>query len=206
MNRLLAPALITLALAFPAAAETRNVGGFDSINAADGVHVIVQTGPSAVSVTGPDAGRVLTELDGHTLRIRDRNRPWFGTHHLNATVQVSMPRVAALASSRGADVRATNINADALSLAVSMGADMDVSGACQSLHAAVSMGASLDADALHCDNADVSASMGASASVYAARTYNASASMGGDVSVVGAGARGHVATSMGGSVTQSKAD
>lgn len=207
MKYLIAPALLAMAVATSAAAETRNLTGFDQVNAADRIEVTVAMGPAyAVQVEGPDAARVRTVVDGDTLRITDRNRSWFGgNRRINASVHITMPRIDGLASSRGATLRAENIRATSINLAASMGGDLDVSGTCTTLNASASMGGTLDAENFHCSTANISASMGGEVEAFAAQRFDASASMGGDVEVAGAGERGDVSTTMGGSVTQTTA-
>jgi hypothetical protein len=185
-----------------AQAETRDVSGFTGVAAADRIRVEVTTGPSyRVDVTGSDASRVRTRVEDGTLRIRRTNRPWFGeTPPIDATVRVTMPRVESLASSMGAELSASDITAGDISLAASMGGELNVAGACTSLDAAVSMGGVIKADELHCRDADVSASMGGEARVYASNSFEVSASMGGAVNVAGEGRASDVSLSMGGSL------
>jgi hypothetical protein len=144
---------------------------------------------------------VRTRVEDGTLRIRRTNRPWFGeTPPIDATVRVTMPRVESLASSMGAELSASDITAGDISLAASMGGELNVAGACTSLDAAVSMGGVIKAGELHCRDADVSASMGGEARVYASNSFEVSASMGGAVNVAGEGRASDVSLSRGGSL------
>jgi hypothetical protein len=63
------------------------------------------------------------------------------------------------------------------------------------------MGGSLDAENFQCNSADVSASMGGSAEIYAENTFDASASMGGSIDVAGNAAGRDISSTMGGSVS-----
>ncbi|MBC7770564.1 MAG: DUF2807 domain-containing protein [Phycisphaerales bacterium] len=201
MKRLVVTTILAMLLAAPASAETRNLRGFDSVAASDQIRVeIVVGGNYAVDVTGPDAERVLTEVEDGTLKIRQRNRPWFGNHGLDATVRISMPELESLAAARGVELTATGIDAEAFEIAAAMGAEVRVSGSCRSLDAAAAMGAVIRADELRCETADVAASMGGEARVYASVTYEGAASMGGSINISGDGAsRGH-STAMGGTI------
>jgi hypothetical protein len=202
MKRTLAVALVALAMAMPASAETRNLRGFTAINVADGVDLeIVAGSPYAVEVTGADAARVETVVQDGTLRIRQRNRPWFGQNDLNANVRVSLPQLRAIAASRGVSVAATGVQAETFDLSASMGADVRVAGTCGALDVSASMGASVRAGDLHCRTADISTSMGAEARVYVTEAYEGSASMGGSIDVDGDGASRGRATAMGGSIS-----
>ncbi len=202
MHKLIAPAILAFALAVPAAAETRNHSGFDGVAVQDRIRVEVSLGQSySVDVSGSDAARVRTRVQDGTLRISDRNRPLFGgSPRLDAVVRVVVPELDRLAASRGAEVRATDISAHDFSVAASMGGEVRLTGACHSLSASASMGGIINAERFACADADVAASMGGEANVAASASYDAAASMGGLIDIRGEGARGEIATSMGGEV------
>lgn len=183
-------------------AEVRNVSNFTGVSAADRIQVEVTIGPNyRVEVTGSDADKVTTRVEDNGLMIRRTNRPMFGgTPPIDATVRVTMPAVDSLSSSRGAELTATNVSAQNMSLAASMGGELQVSGTCTTVDAAASMGGSIRAEGLQCQNANIAASMGGDARVFAANSYDAAASMGGSVNVAGGGRGDDIATSMGGSV------
>lgn len=203
MNRLITPALLALAFAGAGAAhaETRNLRGFDSIAAADQIRVEIVVGDAyAVEVTGSDASRVVTEVNGGTLEIRQRSRHWFGNQDLDAIVRVSLPELERISAARGVELVASGVAANHFSVSAAMGADVRISGACRALDASASMGGMIRADGLHCETADVSAAMGGEARVYASQTYEGSASMGGAISISGEGASRGRATAMGGTI------
>lgn len=207
MIRLLAPALIalTLAASASASAEPRNVSDFQRVAAENGVQVQVAIGPRfAVEVTGRDARYVRTTVQGETLRISRGSLPWFGIGfgNFDGRVRITMPALEALSAERGATINASGVQADDFAVSAAMGGVIDVSGSCHDLDASVAMGGVLSAEGLHCDTAAISAAMGGTAEIFAARTFDASASMGGTINVAGAGARGAISTSMGGSVSQ----
>mgnify|MGYP001208932137 CR=1 FL=1 len=191
-----------VALAGAASAEIRNVSNFTGVSAADRIRVEVTTGDSyRVEVTGSEADKVSTRVNDGQLIIRRANRPfWGGTPAIDATVRVTMPAIASLASSRGAELIAANVNTEDMSIAASMGGELVVSGACTTLNAAVSMGGMIRAEELQCQNANVAASMGGDARVFASNSFDAAASMGGAVNVAGGGRGDDISTSMGGSV------
>lgn len=202
MRTALITAAALAALVTGANAETRNLANFTGVSAADRIQVEVATGEGyRVDVTGSDADKVTTRIDDGTLVIRRTNRPLFGgTPPIDATVRVTLPRVENLASSRGAELTATNVSADNMALAASMGGELTVSGSCGTLDAAVSMGGTIRAEGFQCQNANIAASMGGDARIYAASSFDAAASMGGSVNVAGGGRGDDIATSMGGSV------
>jgi hypothetical protein len=157
-------------------------------------------GDYAVEVTGADADRVRTRVEDGALLIDQRNRPWFGSRHLNAVVRVSVPELESIAAARGVEVSARGVESERFDIAAAMGAEVRVSGTCGVLDATAAMGASIRADELQCRVADVSAAMGGSARVYASETYEGSASMGGSIDISGDGASRGRSTAMGGSI------
>jgi hypothetical protein len=180
------------------------LSNFDGVAASDRIRVEVLQGDGyRVEVLGADAEDVRTRVEGRTLKITQANRGWFGgNRRIDASVRVTLPAIDSLAAARGAEVRAANIRADDMSLAAAMGGELRVTGTCNSLSAAASMGGVVDAQNFQCADADAAASMGGDVRVFASRRFEAAASMGGAINVAGGGARGDVATSMGGSVTQ----
>ena len=191
-----------IALVGAANAEVRHLSNFTGVSAADRIRVEVTTSDAyRVEVLGAEADKVTTRVDDDTLVIRRTHRPfWGGTPPIDATVRVTMPAVDSLVSSRGAELRATNVSAAHMSLAAAMGGELSVTGSCTDLDAAVSMGGSIRAEGLECRDGDIAASMGGDARVFVSNRYDAAASMGGSISVSGGGRSGDIATSMGGSV------
>lgn len=224
MQRLAATLLLAAALAAPAAAETRDLSGFTAVSAEDRFDVEIVTGESyRVQVTGPDAHRVRTRLDGTKLRIRDANRPWFGeAPRLNAHIRITAPRVSSISASRGAEVEATlngdcddldvtaamggsldvdGARCDAVSASAAMGGTLELAGACRALSVSASMGGVIHGESMQCQTVNASASMGGEVRAYASRSYDASAAMGGDINFAGDASSREVSTSLGGSVS-----
>lgn len=202
MRTILIAALAVGVLTGAAHAETRNHTGFDRVRASDQLRVEIAIGPTySVDVSGGDAHRIATEVEDGALRIRLRDRGWFGGGEpLNAVVRVTMPRLNAIAASRGVSLRAENVQATTFSVASSMGAAVRITGTCQSISAVASMGGVIEASTFECQTADVRASMGGEVRVNAQRTVDASASMGGSVDVVGSPETRETGTAMGGSI------
>lgn len=226
MKRLIAPALISLALAAPAAAEMRSVSGFHAVKAEDGVTVEVAVGPSAtVVVTGSDANRIRTRVnDEGRLLIEDSRRPLFGrTERLDAHVRVTAPAFDAISASRGAELTAnltggacddlslaatmggtatiSGVRCDDVDSAASMGGELRVAGACNDHDVSAGMGGYVRAEELVCETVDASSSMGGDIRAYANRTYEASASMGGAINVSGNADARDTSAVMGGSIS-----
>lgn len=205
MIRIVAPALLAIALVLPvASAESRNLSDFHNVAAENGVRVELSIGPRfSVDVTGRDAQYVRTEVRNDTLRI-SRNLPWFGIgfHNFDGRVRITMPALQGISVARGATLDARGVDADNLAISAAMGGTIDIAGACRALDVSVAMGGVLSAENLHCDTASLSAAMGGAADVFVSQSYAASASMGGTIEVSGPAHRGDVSTSMGGTVSQ----
>ena len=203
MKILATTAIAALALAGTASAETRNLSGFDSVGAEGHFRVEVAMGNAfSVTVDGAEADKVETYIRNHSLQIRQTGTNWFrGSRRIDAVVHVTMPRVEGLSSAKGAEMRATDIRANDLSLSVAMGSEMVVTGTCHSLSASAAMGAELNAAHLDCATVDVSASMGAEADVFARESVSASASMGADIDISGNPRSRSASASMGGDIS-----
>jgi hypothetical protein len=227
MKRLFAPALIALALAAPAAAETRDLSGFRAVNAEDGLSVAVTIGERyAVEVTGSDADRILTRVDNGALRIRDAHRPLFHSPRLDAHVRVTMPAVERISAARGSELSAnltggscdelsvaaamggetnvTGAQCDRISTSAAMGGQVRIAGACRAHDASAAMGAVVRADELQCETVDASASMGGDIKAFASESYDASAAMGGSIDIEGGGRSSGASSVMGGSIHASR--
>lgn len=200
MRLILAASVLVLASGGVAHAETRNVTGFTKVEARAGTDVEVSVGSGfRVEVTGRDAARITTRIDGDTLVVEPvRGWSWRGPR--NANIRVTMPRVDGLAASSGADLVATGISGGAVSLASSSGADLRVSGTCASFEADASSGADLNAQNLRCENGSVDVSSGADARVFASGRLDVDASSGGGVVAHGNPAIGNIDLSSGGSL------
>jgi hypothetical protein len=225
MNRLIAPALVALALAGSAAAETRALSGFQSVNAEDRITVTVSVGEAyAVDVTGSDADRVRTRVDGRTLHIEDARRPWFGrSPRLDARVRVTAPELESVAASRGATLAAdltgapcddfsataamggeanvTGARCTTVSSTAAMGGEVRMAGACRSHDISAAMGALVRGDEMQCETVDATAAMGGDIRAFASQSYDASASMGGSINVAGGASAHDISASMGGSIS-----
>lgn len=225
MNRLILPTLILTALATTATAETRDLRGFDSVRAEGRFRVEVTVGPEyRVDVSGPDAARIATRVEGDTLEIKPLHRPWFGGEpRFDATVQVTLPELDGIAAARGARVQAVaggdchefdaasamggvlevrDLRCTSIDAAAAMGATLTLAGSCDQLDISAAMGAVVEADDLHCATVDATAAMGADVAAYASNTYDASASMGGNIAISGEARDGDRSSVMGGSITR----
>lgn len=224
MNRLIAPLLIAAAVAAPAAAETRSLSGFQAVDAEDRLTVTIAVGSDyAVDVTGSDASRIRTHVDGRTLYIEDERRPLFGrSPRLDAHVRITMPAIESVSAARGAQLAANltggtcdefsasaamggsatveNAQCNDVSSSAAMGGEVRISGTCRLHDVSASMGGYVRARDMQCETVDASASMGGDINAYASQSYDASASMGGAIDVAGGASASDTSSIMGGSV------
>lgn len=203
MRLILAASALVLATAGVAHAETRNLNGFTKVSASAGTDVQVTVGGGfSVEVTGRDANRIITRVSGDTLIVEPvRGFSWRGRQ---ANVRVTMPRVDGLSASSGSDLVATGVNAGAISLDSSSGADLRVSGTCSTFTADASSGADLHAQNLRCESGSVDVSSGADARVYATGRLDVDASSGAGVVAYGNPGIGNVDLSSGGSLRRAE--
>lgn len=197
---LMASVLVLASAGVAHAQQTRNLTGFTKVEARAGTDVQVTVGNGfRVEVTGRDADRITTRVDGDTL-IVEPVRGWSWRGGRNANVRVTLPRVDGLGASSGADLVATGLNGGAVRLSSSSGADLRVSGSCASFEADASSGADLHAQELRCESGSVDVSSGADARVFATNRLDVDASSGGGVLAYGNAGIGNVSLSSGGSL------
>lgn len=198
MRLFLAASALVLAAAGVAHAEVRNLSGFTKVDANAGADVQVTVGGAfRVEVTGRDAARIITRVEGDTLIVQpQRGFSWRGRQ---ANIRVTMPSADGFSASSGADLIASGVNAQDITLDSSSGADLRVSGACRTFTADASSGADLDARNLRCESGAVDVSSGADARVFATGRIDIDASSGGGVLAYGNPAVGNIDLSSGGS-------
>jgi hypothetical protein len=166
MHKLAVIAAASVLFLGAASAETRNLSGFEGVRAEGRFDVSVTVGGQySVTITGPDADRLRTEIDDGELMVETRNRPWFGDEpRVNADVVITTPRLNSLVSARGADLEATNVSADSFSMVAAMGGEVRAAGTCQNLDASASMGGSVRVDGAPA-HTNISTSMGGGVSL-----------------------------------------
>lgn len=229
---------VGLTLAGAASAESRSfdLKDFDKIDIATGIDAVVTMGDTfAVEAdsNSPDAldNLQLTVSDGVlSARFEQSFLDFIVSGGLvgmllangNAiTVNITLPAIAGISASSGADVRAGNLKADNLDIEASSGADVrlvsailgaveldassgssiDLSGTCETIDASASSGASIDADGLVCATAKTQASSGADINIHATQSLKADASSGGNIEVRGNPAQTDIDSSSGGDVS-----
>lgn len=188
--------------------ETRQhaLSGFDSIVAGSGINIVLTEGPFGVTSEAPEGklDRITIEQSGRELKIDLKSEVTFGWSG-PYQVKVSAPAYAAISASGGADVEATSLQAEQLTLSASGGADIDIAGArigaleasvsgggdidlagtCTSATLAVSGGGNFDGEKLDCDSVTATATGGGDIDVGARTIANGVADSGGDVRFLG---------------------
>lgn len=227
-----------LTLTGAASAESRDydLKGFDHLDIATGIDAVVTVGDS-FSVTA-DSGssdaldNLHIDVSGGTLKASiDQNFFDFivngglvGMLFSNGnavSLNITLPHVAGISASSGADVKATGLASEKLELNSSSGAEItlkgaalgavsanassgagvEISGTCATIDVEASSGAGINAEDLVCADATAQASSGADILVHATKTLKAEASSGGDIDVRGKPAQTDYNSSSGGDVS-----
>lgn len=192
-------AAVFAVFALPANAELRPLRDFSNVAASAGTQVQVAAGSDySVDVSGRDAERIVTRVEGGTLYVEPvRSWSWRGARQ--ALVRVTLPAIAGLDASSGAHIAATGVSGGAVALEASSGARVEVSGACASVSADASSGGDIRANALQCQDGSAQASSGASVRLSVSNRLDVDASSGGDIYAYGNPSIGAVDLSSGGS-------
>ena len=200
-------AAVTIAIlaAGQASADTRNynLSGFDRVSASAGVDVDIKQGPFSVTAQEADGkfDQLILEVRGDTLHIGRKSNlgTWF-SRGPDFHVTVTAPNFVGVRASSGSAVDGSGLSLRDLKVAVSSGANVDLSGNCINLTVDISSGADFDGERLHCETASVDASSGADADAYATRSATGEASSGANVTFHGKPQQVNKDTSSGGSV------
>jgi hypothetical protein len=210
-RRILLPAAAAAALAagfivLPALAETKTypLKNFSKIDASAGLRVVLKQGPHNVVVdhSKGEFDRVIVEVKGDTLKL-GRKSGMFQNNSARVTVTVTAPDISAIDVSSGVSLEGDNYRFASLSLDVSSGGSVELSGSCRSLEVDASSGASVDADDLKCETVAANASSGGSVDAFASRSASGNASSGGSIEFDGNPQDFVKDTSSGGSVSRS---
>ncbi|MEM7739971.1 MAG: head GIN domain-containing protein [Pseudomonadota bacterium] len=185
--------LMAVALLLPAAARGQpfDVEGFTSIRALDGVDVYVRPGPEHRVVLAQESAREAAKVsvvDGVLSLGRARNGFFskrFG-QKVGLRFNVTVPSLEALDSRAGSEIIVSSINVSSLSINARDGADVIISGTCNSLVVNAASGSDVHARDLSCSNVTARSSGGGDVTVTATASIDASAASGSDIVVFGA--------------------
>lgn len=204
--------------------ETRNIGPFTGVKAAEGIDVYLKKGDkesARVEVTGTDPSNVLTEISGSYLKIHMRDGNYRG--NVNAKVYVTYVKVNKLsASSAGSifsegPIRSTemevsassagtveiNIETVSLSASASSAGDMELTGKAKSAFFECSSAGVIDAYDLEAENVEGDASSAGNIKLSVTKSLEARASSSGTIRYRGNPDKNNTSSSSGGSVKKS---
>lgn len=202
----IAAAVAAGVIALPAFAETKTypLKNFSKIAASAGLEVVLKQGPHNVVVdhSKGEFDRIVVETRGDTLKL-GRKSGMFQNNSGKVRITVTAPDITAIDVSSGVTFDAENYRFASLSLDVSSGGAVDLSGSCRSLEVDASSGASVDADDLKCETVTADASSGGSIEAFASRSASGNASSGGSIEFDGNPQDFVKDTSSGGSVSRS---
>ena len=186
-----ATGLVAMLVTGPAAAEVRRVGNVTTISEIDlsgrfKVEIVQGAQAGAILEGAPDAlERLGVRYSEGRLKIWEKCTMFCGRHEVDAVIRIVSPRLDVIEVAKGAEVTAAGVYGPSLSLDVSMGGSLAISGQCEGLEADVAMGGVLSAENLSCRAVEVDASMGGAAGVRASELVDAVASMGGAIAIHG---------------------
>jgi hypothetical protein len=200
--------------------ETRDVGTFSGVKAAEGIDVFLKKGDKEevkVEVTGTDASNVITEVSGSYLKIHRRDGRY---RDLQAKVYVTYVELDKLsASSAGSIFSESSIHANSIEISASSAGsvevaidagsaeissssagDVELKGRAKKILAEASSAGEIDAYDLLADDVRAEASTAGSVKVNVKETLDAEASTGGSIRYRGNPDRLNSNSSTGGSV------
>ena len=221
------PALIiVMFLTIPACAqetETREVGSFSGVKAAEGIDVYLKKGDKEVVkvvVEGTDPSNILTEVSGSYLKIhmkdgryRDVDAKVYVTYvnvdKLSASSAGSIfsegtieARTMMISASSAGSVEVT-IDAGSVEVSSSSAGEVELKGKVRSISAEAATAAEIDAYDLEADEVEAEAASGASIKVNVNESLEAEASSGGSIRYRGNPDSSNTNSSSGGSVKKS---
>ena len=204
--------------------ETRSVGSFNGVKAAEGVDVYLKKGDKEsvkVEVTGTSISNVITEVSGSYLKVHMKDGRYRG--NVDVKVYVTYVQVEKLsASSAGSlfsegiikanslEINASSagtveiqIDAGEVEVSASSAGDMELKGKAKSLTLEVSSAGEVDAYDLEVESVRAEASSAGSAKLSVSQSLTAHASSGGSIRYRGNPDKSITDSSSGGSVKKS---
>lgn len=203
--------------------ETRNLGSFTGVKAAEGIDVYLKKGDkesAKVVVTGTSPDNVITEVSGSYLKVHMRDGSF---RHVDAKVYVTYVRIDKLSASSAGSIYSEgpikandmeisassagtvelNIETDHAEVNASSAGEVELKGRARSLLADCSSAGEIDAYDLASDEVDAEASSGGSVKISVTKSLEARASSGGSIRYRGNPDRNNTSSSSGGSVRKS---
>ena len=201
--------------------EVRNLKPFESIHAYKGINVVLEEGDTArvrVMIENGELSDVLTDVEGHTLKIRMQTKIY---KDVAVTAVVTYKKLVEIVASTGAEVTGDetltgdkiklkcntgssirlNVETNSIDLDASEGSNMTISGSTQILNTRASAGSNIEAGDLVSEDAYAKSSSGASILIHVNNTLEANATLGGSVVFSGKPENTDFKTSLGGNVS-----
>lgn len=203
--------------------ETRSIGSFTGVKAAEGVDVYLKKGDKEsvkIEVTGTSPNNVLTEVSGSYLKIHMKDGNY---RHVDAKVYVTYVKIDKLSASSAGSIFAEgsvkandmeisassagtielSIDAASLDASASSAGDLELKGKARSVNIEASSAGEVDAYDLEAEDVDAEVSSGGSAKVNVTKRLDARASSGGSIRYRGNPDQNNTSSSSGGSVKKS---
>jgi hypothetical protein len=204
--------------------ETRSIGSFSGVKAAEGINVYLKKGSKEsvrVEVTGTKLENIVTEVSGSYLKVHMRDGNYRG--NVNAKVYVTYVKIDKLsASSAGSifseetletddlEISASSagsidihLNARSLQASSSSAGEIELQGKARSLQIEASSAGQIDAYDLQSQKVVAEASTAGSIKLTVSEEFNAHASSGGNIRYRGNPSKSNTNSSSGGSVKKS---
>ena len=204
--------------------ESRKVGYYDEIKVSHGIEVVLVKGtPGTVKIrsNGIDLDDIETRVEWETLKIRFRNISIWDEEKYDrrdVTIEVPFSELNMINAGTGALIKSRSVikgdelrvqagtgaelylemDVQMLRADISMGAIFEASGLAVNLRLKVNMGAEVDLGKLDSDFVTVKAGMGGEVSLCAFKEIDASASMGGQITIYGGPEKRYTSDSFGG--------
>jgi hypothetical protein len=156
--------------------ETRNVSGFDEIEASGAVNVEVSVQKDfSVTVEADDnlLQYIKTETSGNTLKIYTEGSISTKT---KIYVKISMPEINSVDVSGASTIAVSNVKSDSIKLEASGASKIKIDGEANTMEADASGASGINAEGLKVETADIEASGASNATVWANDELKADAS------------------------------
>lgn len=216
--------LFVQGVSFAQETETRSIGSFSGVKAAEGINVYLKKGGKEsvrVEVTGTKLENIVTEVSGSYLKVHMRDGNY--ARNVNAKVYVTYVKIDRLsASSAGSIFSEETLEADDLEISASSAGSIDIhlnvrsleassssageielQGKARSLEIDASSAGQIDAYDLQCQKVVAEASTAGSIKLTVSEEFNAHASSGGNIRYRGNPSKSITNSSSGGSVKKS---
>lgn len=203
--------------------ETRELGSFTGVKAAEGVDVYLKEGDkerARIEVTGTDASNVMTEISGSYLKVHMKDGRYRSVDAKVYVTYVNLDKLSASSAgsifsegtlrAREMDISASSagsveitINADFADVSCSSAGDVELKGRVNKINLDASSAGEIDAYDLEANEVDAEASSGGSVKINVIESLEAHASSGGSVRYRGNPDTSNTNSSSGGSVKKS---